>query len=120
MSTAVPQQIAWADVEPQSLPGFDGRVTVKVLSGALGQVMRVEIAAGVVFPNPEDPSEQEVHPIEQILNVVSGCLRTVVAGREQLVKAGESLVMPAAVPHTVTALEDTVMLEVFAPPVFPA
>lgn len=117
MSDHRPQHQIWADAVAQPLPGFDGRMTVKVLTGVSAQVMQVTLSAGVTFPNPKNPDEQETHPSEQFLNIVSGRVRAVIGGEEYFVGAEESILMPANVPHSLEVLEDTLMLEVFAPPV---
>jgi quercetin dioxygenase-like cupin family protein len=57
------------------------------------------------------------HPNEQITYVVEGALRLTLNGVEIVtVSGGEMLVIPAHVKHSAEALEDTVDLDVFAPP----
>jgi len=62
------------------------------------------------------------HENEQISCIVSGCLRFGLgyAGepnyREVELRAGESVLLPANAPHSATALEDTVVLDIFSPP----
>ena len=55
------------------------------------------------------------HPNEQIATVVEGRLRFVVGEEERVVGVGETVVLPASVPHEVEALEDSVVLDVFSP-----
>ncbi|MDQ0790602.1 quercetin dioxygenase-like cupin family protein [Streptomyces sp. B3I8] len=44
-------------------------------------------------------------------------MKIVVDGDERLLGAGESIAIPPNAPHTAEFLEDTVMLEVFIPPI---
>ena len=52
---------------------------------------------------------------EQIANVLSGRLRFVIGDEEREVMAGESVLIPGGVPHRVEALDESVLLDVFAP-----
>ena len=71
-------------------------------------VARIVLAAGAVVPG-------HAHENEQVTTVLEGRLRVVIDGHEHSVGAGESLILPANVPHEVEALSDTVTLEVFSP-----
>jgi quercetin dioxygenase-like cupin family protein len=71
-------------------------------------VARLELKKGAYVPTHD-------HEAEQIVNVLEGCLRFDVEGEQIDVAAGETLVLPSNVPHDATALEDTVVLDVFAP-----
>jgi quercetin dioxygenase-like cupin family protein len=55
------------------------------------------------------------HPNEQISTIESGSLRFNVDGREIVVRAGETLVIPPNVPHSATADEDCTATDVFYP-----
>jgi quercetin dioxygenase-like cupin family protein len=60
------------------------------------------------------------HPNEQIAYVESGAMCFSIgpegAAEDVIVRTGEVLVIPANVPHSATALEDTIDLDIFAPP----
>ena len=62
------------------------------------------------------------HANEQISCVLSGSIRFTVGApgtpdvHEEIVSAGSVIVFPSNVPHAAEALEDTVVLDVFAPP----
>jgi quercetin dioxygenase-like cupin family protein len=71
-------------------------------------VARIHLAAGAVVPSHH-------HPNEQVANVLGGRLRFTVGSDEVVVAAGESLAIPSDVPHGVVALEDSLVLDVFAP-----
>src|SRR5258708_4726591 len=59
------------------------------------------------------PEHHHVH--EQVATVERGALRFTVGGVVQVVRAGESLVIPSNVPHDVVVLEDAVVVDVFSP-----
>jgi quercetin dioxygenase-like cupin family protein len=69
---------------------------------------RIILAAGCVVPSHR-------HENEQIATVLEGRLRFTVDGEDQVLVAGESIPLPANVPHEVEALEDSVVLDVFSP-----
>ena len=62
------------------------------------------------------------HANEQIACVISGKIKFTVGApgtpdvHEEIVSAGGVIVFPANVPHAAEALEDTLVLDVFAPP----
>jgi len=55
------------------------------------------------------------HVNEQYSWIISGVLKFVFDDREILVSAGEILLIPAQVPHSAVAMEDTVDVDFFAP-----
>ena len=71
-------------------------------------VARIELAAGAVVPRHE-------HENEQVANVIEGRLRFIVGDEELVVAAGESVALPAHVPHEVEALESSLVIDVFSP-----
>ena len=90
---------------------------VEQLNPAIGRQMihtetmtlaRITLRKGALVPRHE-------HPNEQIATVLEGRLRFVVWNEERVVVAGESVPLPANVPHEVEALEDSVVLDVFSP-----
>ena len=56
------------------------------------------------------------HSNEQMVCVLSGCLRFTLANGTTDLRAGEVLHLPPDAPHAAEALEDTTVLDVFAPP----
>lgn len=70
---------------------------------------RVLLKKGCIVP-------QHSHHNEQLTYVLEGALKFWIDGREIVVKAGETLCIPSHMPHKAEALEDTVDLDVFAPP----
>jgi quercetin dioxygenase-like cupin family protein len=55
------------------------------------------------------------HPNEQISTIESGSLRFNIDGREIVVRAGETLVIPPNAPHSAIAEEDCTATDVFSP-----
>jgi quercetin dioxygenase-like cupin family protein len=79
------------------------------VSGEKGMLARLVLRAGCVVP-------LHSHENEQITYVLEGALKFSLPGGEVIVRAGEILVIPADVPHSAEALEDTIDLDVFCPP----
>lgn len=78
--------------------------------GERSMLARIILRKGAVVP-------EHSHDNEQITYVVEGALRfTMGDGQVLTVSAGQVLVIPSGMPHKAEALEDTVDLDVFAPP----
>lgn len=71
-------------------------------------VARIRMRKGAVVPLHH-------HANEQITMLESGQLRFVIAGEENIVRAGESIQVPPHAPHMVEALEDSLATDVFSP-----
>ena len=56
------------------------------------------------------------HHNEQLTYILEGALKFWIDGKEIVVHAGETLCIPSNMPHKAEAMEDTVDLDVFAPP----
>lgn len=86
-----------------------GNIVRKVLAYS-GDVMTThwQVPGGSVIPAHE-------HPHEQFSIVISGSAEYTIGGETHVLKAGDSCVMPPNVPHNVTALEDLVAIDIFAP-----
>ena len=83
-------------------------VVRKVIHSGQMTIARLNIGKDAVVP-------EHSHINEQIANVERGALLFHIGGVDQMVRAGESLVIPPNVPHGVVALEDTVVTDVFTP-----
>jgi len=70
---------------------------------------RVLLKKGCIVP-------EHSHHNEQLTYVLEGALKFWIDGQEIVVNAGETLCIPAHMPHKAEALEDTVDLDVFNPP----
>jgi quercetin dioxygenase-like cupin family protein len=71
-------------------------------------VARLTVCKGAVVP-------EHHHANEQISMVIEGAFRFHLDGETQIISAGELVVIPANVPHSVEALEDSLVVDVFAP-----
>jgi quercetin dioxygenase-like cupin family protein len=56
------------------------------------------------------------HPDEQLSMVEHGKLKLVVNDEERIVGSGETCVIPPNAPHSVEALEDAVVMDLFSTP----
>jgi quercetin dioxygenase-like cupin family protein len=99
-------QYNWNQVEKEQLnPLF----TRQVIHGDRLTVARIHLAKGCVVP-------EHAHVNEQVTMLQQGKLRFHLSGREVVLEAGDVLHIPADAPHDVVALEDTIAVDVFAPP----
>jgi quercetin dioxygenase-like cupin family protein len=96
----------WADIPPEPMSPMLSR---QYVSGTQSMMARIMLKKGCLVP-------EHSHPNEQIAAILSGALEFNLSGRKVIVRAGEVLVIPANVPHSATALEDTEDLDLFAPP----
>ncbi len=95
----------WQDEEIEELTTAIGR---QVLHTERLTVARILLRAGAVVP-------EHAHEHEQVANVLEGRLSFRIGPETEVVGPGESVIVPSGVPHAVEALEDTVVLDVFAP-----
>ena len=60
--------------------------------------------------------DRHQHAAEQVATVLQGKMKLVIGdGEEHVVSAGETIVLPANVPHWAEALEDCDVLDTFSP-----
>ena len=107
MTTAILH--SWADIENERLNPL---ATRQYVHGTQAMLCRFALGKGCLIP-------YHSHPNEQISFVVEGCIRFVLGdGKDdiRLVHTGEILVIPANIPHSAEALQDTIALDIFAPP----
>lgn len=83
--------------------------------GEKAMVSHVKLRRGCIVPS-------HAHENEQISCILEGCLRFglgVEGGpdhRTVMAKAGDVVYLPSGVPHSAEAVEDTLVLDIFAPP----
>ena len=99
------ETLRWDEVPVEQLSPSIGR---QMLHTERMTVARITLASGAVVP-------EHRHENEQVANVVSGRLRFTVGDEERVVRGGESVVVPSDVPHSVEALEDSLVLDLFVP-----
>ncbi|MCY3558523.1 MAG: cupin domain-containing protein [Chloroflexi bacterium] len=94
--------------EAQQVEMFPGVVRRTLNAGERTSIHEIEIAAGGCVP-------MHTHPHEQIGYLVSGRVKFELGDETKELSAGDSWIIPSAVPHEVTALEDSVALDIFSP-----
>src|SRR5271156_4318550 len=99
------QRYEWNQIEKEQLnPAF----ARQVIHGETMTVARVYLKKGGLVP-------EHSHHNEQISMMEQGALQFVIGGAETVVKAGEVLRIPAHVPHSAEALEDSIAVDLFSP-----
>lgn len=96
----------WDSVEIEVLSPHIQRQFINTNSATIARFL---LKKGAIVPTHQ-------HPNEQIAFVVEGKLKFTVDGKEVTISAGELLCIPANVPHSAEAMEDTVDIDVFTPP----
>ncbi len=108
------QRLLSSPTEAKAVTSIEGSPTSgtlfvrPVLCGDRVALLEIRMAQGV-------SSRMHAHTHESLLYVVSGSLKTVIAGQVLVVRQGEACRHPENVGHSVEALEDTLFLEVKAP-----
>jgi quercetin dioxygenase-like cupin family protein len=87
-------------------PGIKRRTQT---SGLTMYQMVAELDAGVKMP-------EHKHPQEQIIHILSGSMRVIVAGNSCELVTGDSFYLASNVPHSVETSEKTRVLDTFSPP----
>ena len=78
--------------------------------GERTMLARIILRKGATVPRHSHENEQITYVVEGVLRFTMGDNRVIT------VSAGQVLVIPSNMPHQAEALEDTVDLDVFAPP----
>lgn len=90
------------------VPLAEGITRETLAQGASLMVVRFTFDKGASVPPHR-------HPHEQSSYIVQGSLRYDIEGRELILRAGDSCVVPASAEHSAVALEDTVDVNSFTP-----
>jgi quercetin dioxygenase-like cupin family protein len=100
----------WSDITPEPMNPLLNR---QFITGSQAMLARIELKTGCTVP-------RHSHHNEQIAFVESGAMlfRLGEEGHEEdrIIRAGEVLVIPANLPHSAEALEDTIDYDIFSPP----
>jgi quercetin dioxygenase-like cupin family protein len=96
----------WASVESEQLNPLFRR---QVIHGDKITIARIELLKDCIVP-------EHAHANEQISMLKKGRLLFHIAGRDLTLEAGDTLHIAAHEPHSVEALEDCHVLDVFSPP----
>ena len=106
VSPAELQYIPWHTIPLEELNPLLQR---QFVVGQEIMVARVLLKKGCIVP-------EHSHHNEQLTYILDGALKFWIDGKEIVVHSGEVLCIPSNMPHKAEALEDTVDLDVFAPP----
>ncbi len=87
---------------------FPGVVRRTLNSGDRTTLVEVTMAEGAAVPDHS-------HPHEQIGYVARGRVRFEIDGDQRELQAGDSYLVPADAPHSVTALDPSVCIDIFSP-----
>ena len=95
----------WGSIPAEQL---NANVTRQVIHAANITAARMHLLQGATVP-------EHRHPSEQIAFLERGKLRFTLDGEVCLLEAGEILEIPPNVPHSVEVVEESVVVDVFAP-----
>jgi quercetin dioxygenase-like cupin family protein len=95
-------QSPWIDI----CPGIKRRT---ITSGASMYQMLAQLDAGSRMP-------EHKHRQEQIVHVLKGRMRLIVAGVPHELTAGDAYYLASNVPHGVETIDETTVLDTFSPP----
>lgn len=101
----------WSEVLNEQLNPLLSR---QYVTGEQAMFARIVLKKGCLVPTHS-------HPNEQITFITEGALKFILGYPEgpfetHIVGPGETLVIPANLPHSAEALEDTIDFDVFTPP----
>jgi quercetin dioxygenase-like cupin family protein len=99
------QVYRWDEVKKEQMNPLLARQVIHTENMTLS---RLELKKGCVVP-------EHSHANEQISVAETGSMRFVLAGKEFILRAGDTLQIPPNVPHWVEALEDSTGLDLFSP-----
>jgi quercetin dioxygenase-like cupin family protein len=93
--------------ESEPVPGVKRRMAA---CGDRVQIIEYLLPKGTVFPLNRLSSEQ-------ISYIVRGRLRVTIKEEESILSSGDGYLVPSDVEHGAVALEDSVVIDVFSPPI---
>src|ERR1700691_895485 len=99
------EKSSWKTLEVEQM---NDKLSRQMISGENATISQLLLKKGATVP-------RHSHVNEQYSWIVSGTLKFIFDDREILVGAGEILLIPAHVPHSAVAIEDTVDVDFFAP-----
>jgi unsaturated pyranuronate lyase len=102
----MPEIISWEKMEVEQL---NDKITRQMIFGEKAMLARIVLKRGAIVP-------RHSHVNEQITWILSGALKLIFDDGERLLRGGQMLLIPANLPHSAEAMEDTVDIDVFAPP----
>lgn len=106
MGEHMPEIISWEKLETEKL---NDKITRQMLFGEKAMLARIVLKRGAIVP-------RHSHVNEQITWIISGALKLIFDDGERILRSGQMLLIPANLPHAAEAMEDTVDIDIFAPP----
>jgi quercetin dioxygenase-like cupin family protein len=104
------QELQYTGFDKVAVENLNPLISRQMVWGERAMLARIVLRKGAVVP-------EHSHENEQITYIVEGALRfTLGDGRVLTVSAGQVLVIPSNLKHSAVALEDTLDLDIFAPP----
>lgn len=100
------QYTPWNSIPLEAVTPFLQR---QLVVGQEIMLARILMKKGCIVP-------EHSHSNEQLTYVLEGALKFWIDGKEIVVNAGETLCIPANMPHKAEALTETIDLDVFVPP----
>lgn len=105
-----PDQLQYTSFHTIPVDHLNPLIDRQFVYGERTMLARLTLRRGAIVP-------RHSHENEQITYIVEGALRfTLGEGQVITVSVGEVLVIPSNLPHQAEALEDTIDIDVFAPP----
>ena len=95
----------WAQVPSEEM---NPHLSRRVIHTQNMTIARIQLKKGGEVP-------EHHHINEQVAFVVNGALKFIIAGVPQELRSGQCLVIPPDVPHSVEVLEDSDVIDTFAP-----
>jgi quercetin dioxygenase-like cupin family protein len=95
----------WSQVQEEHL---GERLSRKFIHAEKIMVAQILLKQGCVVP-------EHSHESEQMSLIFTGSLRFNIAGEEKVLKANQAVTIPSHVRHSVVALEDTLVYDIFSP-----
>jgi quercetin dioxygenase-like cupin family protein len=99
------EKISWKTAEVEKL---NEKISRQMISGKNSTLSQLFLSRGAVVP-------RHFHVNEQYSWIVSGALKFSFDDHDVVLHAGDVLLIPANVPHSVVAMEDTVDVDFFTP-----
>ena len=99
----------WDDLPEERLNALLSR---RLITGARTMLAHVYLKKGCIVPKHHHENEQFTYILEGALEFLIGAD----GDQKVVVRAGEVLHLPSNLPHSATALEDTLDLDIFTPP----
>ncbi len=99
------KHLDWGLIPQEQL---NDKLSRKFISGERITIAQLFLHKGCLVP-------EHSHESEQICLVMTGCLKFHVEGQIQLVKTHQMLQIPSSLRHSVEALEDSMVYDIFSP-----